>query len=132
MSVHEVNRSVDALTYAARCAWLELNARCTEARVWIVLLETLRTPERLEWLIEHGKSWSHLSYHLPSEEDGKAAAFDAAPIVSLSSSILRVINWDPDHRHWGIYVDIGVKLGLESGANWSQKDWSHMQLQRRR
>ena len=131
MSVHDINRSIDDLTYAMRCAWLELAARCTEQRVWIVLLETLRTPERAAWLVAQGKSWTTKSYHTPGK-DRKAAALDAAPIVGVSSSILKVINWDPDHRHWGIYVGIAQQIGLECGAEWKQADWSHVQLQRRR
>jgi len=132
MSVHDINRSVDALTYTMRHAWLELNARCTEQRVWLVLLETLRSPERLAWLIDHGKSWSTHSYHLPAWEDRKAAALDAAPITGIVGGTLKVINWNPDHRHWGIYVDIAKSIGLEVGAEWGQQDWSHVQLQRRR
>lgn len=132
MEVHEVVRDSNLLTYTMRQAWLEHSARCAEQRVWLVFLESLRTPERLEWLIANGKSWSHKSYHLAGEEDGKAAAYDAAPVRDVKGGLLDVINWDAEHPHWYIYVETALKLGLEVGAQWKQKDWSHVQLQRRR
>ena len=132
MSVEDTDRDPDHLTYTMRQAWLEHNARCAERRVWLILLETLRSPARLEWLIANGKSWSSKSFHLASKEDSKAAAYDAAPITRIDGGTLKVINWNSSHAHWQIYVETALLLGLECGANWSQQDWSHVQLQRRR
>lgn len=132
MSVEEAIRDPDLLTYTMRCAWLELEARCAERRVWLILLETLRSKERLAWLIANGKSWSKKSYHLPAKEDGLAAALDAAPIVQISGGTLEKINWNKKHAHWDIYVEQALKIGLECGAQWAQEDYSHVQLQRRR
>ena len=132
MNTGFIDRTIAGLTYSLRHAWLELNARCAEARVWLVFLESLRSPERLEWLIANGRSWSELSYHIAGKEDGKAAALDAAPILRVTGNVLRDINWDATHRHWSIYVETALVLGLECGAEWTQKDWSHVQLQRRR
>ena len=131
MSVEEADRDPEHLTYAMRCAWSELLVRCAERRVWLVLLETLRSPERLDWLIANGKSWSHRSYHLAGKQDGKAAALDAAPITRIDGGTLKVINWNSGHVHWTIFVEQALKLGLECGAEWEQKDYSHVQLQRR-
>lgn len=132
MGVNDIDRSLDGLTYSLRHAWLELSARCAERRAWLVFLESLRSMERLEWLIANGKSWSSRSYHLPGAEDGKAAALDAAPILKVVGSVLEQINWDPETYQWEVYVETALGLGLECGANWNQKDWSHVQLQRRR
>jgi len=131
MSVEDVIRDPGQLTYTMRQAWLEHSARCAERKVWLILLETLRSEERLRYLIQHGKSWSTRSYHLPGKEDGKAAAYDAAPITRIDGGILRVINWDATHPHWQVYVETALGLGLEVGAHWHQADWSHVQLQRR-
>ena len=132
MRVTETDRDIDHLTYSIRQAWLEHQARCAERRVWLILLETLRSPERLEWLIQNGRSWSRKSFHLATKEDRKAAAYDAAQNTRIDGGTLKVINWNPKHVHWQIYVEEALKLGLEVGANWSQQDWSHTQLQRRR
>jgi hypothetical protein len=132
MSVHDVDRRIGSLTYTMRHGWFELQAQAAERRVWLLLIETLRSPERLTWLIDDGRSWSKRSYHLAGKEDGKAAALDAAPIVKLSGSIIEQVNWDSTHRHWSIYVEIATSLGLECGAHWTHADWSHVQLQRRR
>ncbi len=132
MSTHEFNRDIDSLTYAARCAWLEHQARCAERRVWLIFLEGLRSPERLEWLIANGRSWSKRSFHLPAKEDGKAAAYDAAPIVRLDGGTLKIIDWNPASSRWQVYAEEAERLGLECGATWKQQDWSHCQLQRRR
>jgi hypothetical protein len=132
MNVETVDRDLEHLTYTMRAAALELVARCAERRVWLVILETLRSPERLAWLISQGRSWSSRSYHLAGKEDGQAAALDAAPILRVDGSTLQKINWNADHAHWHIYVEQALQLGLECGAEWRQKDWSHVQLQRRR
>jgi len=132
MSIQDANRSIDGLTYTTRCAWLEHQARCAERRVWLIFLESLRSPRRLEWLIANGRSWSKRSYHLAAKEDGKSAAYDAAPILRIDGGTLKVINWNAAHPHWQIYAEEADKLGLECGATWKQKDWSHCQLQRRR
>lgn len=132
MSVHDIDRNLQHLTYTMRQAGTELIARCAEQRVWVVVLETLRSPERAAWLVKEGKSWSNRSFHTPSSEDHLSAAMDAAPIINIRGSLLRTINWDPKHSHWSIYVEEALKLGLECGAQWTHKDWSHVQLQRRR
>jgi hypothetical protein len=132
VGVQDTDRDPDHLTYTMRQAWLEHSARCAERRVWLVLLETLRSPERLQWLIDNGKSWSKRSFHLASREDGKAAAYDAAPITRIDGGTLKIINWNPSTAAWEVYVDTALRLGLECGAKWSQADWSHVQLQRRR
>jgi hypothetical protein len=132
MTVEDVDRDLEHLTYTLRAAALELVARCAERRVWLVILETLRNPERLAWLIAQGRSWSSRSYHLAGKEDGLAAALDAAPILRVTGSTLQKIEWNAAAPAWQIYVEQALQLGLECGAEWSRKDWSHVQLQRRR
>jgi hypothetical protein len=130
MGVYEIDNRLDGLTYCMRHAAPELIAKCAERRVPVLVLETLRNEERLEWLIEAGKSWSRNSYHLPGD-DGLSAAMDAAPILRVDASIVRAVNWDPTHRQWAIYLEEAERLGLECGARWKRRDWSHVQLQRR-
>lgn len=51
-------------------------------------------------------------------------AVDCAPVEQDGK-----INWNANHPHWKLMEEIGVSLGLTSGANWKRlKDAPHFQL----
>ena len=60
-----MSRQLNHLTPERRVKAIEFLARLTEARIHVVLVDTLRTVEEHEANVAAGRSWTKLSRHLP-------------------------------------------------------------------
>jgi hypothetical protein len=98
--------------------------------VWLIVVDTLRTPEEQAEYLRTGASKTSNSLHLPQPDCGLSHAMDSAPILDLNeTNIVKAIQWDPKHPSWKVYVEEAKKLGLVCGADWGW-DYSHVQLQK--
>lgn len=95
----------------------ELLARCVEARIPVVIVETLRTQEQQDKNIAAGVSWTQHSKHLTGH------AIDIALVAVLS-----IKGWAPDHPQWERIGKIGESLGLTWGGRWKRRDCPHFEI----
>jgi hypothetical protein len=92
--------------------------------VEVKLIETLRHPDRQQYYLTIGSSWTKNSKHLAQPPYGLALAFDIVPI-----SVLRLRNWAPEHPVWNVLGDRGREVGLSWGGDyWLNKDKPHFYL----
>ena len=96
----------------------KLLARCADAGVFLVVVDTLRTPEEHARNLAAGVSWTTRSKHL----DG--LAIDVCPVRLLSEK-----GWAPWHPDWQKIGEIGEALGLRWGGRWKQRDMGHFEAQ---
>lgn len=127
-----MSRSLDDLCPFFEPYCYELIARCASRRVWLLILDTLRTPEEQEENLRKGVSKTRNSLHLPQRWcnvcQGLSHAMDAAPIRDLQeTNLVKAIQWDPKHPSWQVYGEEAKKLGLVWGGSWGW-DFSHIQV----
>jgi hypothetical protein len=77
----------------------------------LLLIETLRTPERQRELVAAGTSWTRKSKHLPQHPHGLALAFDIA-----IEDYIHTKHWNPAGPLWQDLGRIALGLGLEWGV----------------
>lgn len=130
-----MSRDLNHLCPRFRPLAFELIARCAERRVWLIVLDTLRTPAEQAQYLAAGTSKTLNSLHLPQtwcsvcgHAGGLSHAMDAAPIADLNeTNVVKAIQWDVKHPSWKIYGEIAVGLRLVWGGNWGW-DMSHTQM----
>ena len=124
-----MSRSLDDLDYRIRGAVFEFLARCTEARIPVVVVDTLRTPEEQEENIARGVSWTQNSKHLPQPETGKSLAIDVAPFDVYQLTGPDKIRWDANDPVWLKIGILGEKCGLKWGGRWKapHRDLGHFE-----
>lgn len=142
-----MSRSLDHLCPRFRPLAFELIARCAGRKVWLIVVDTLRTPEEQAEYLKTGASRTSNSLHLPQVNcphcglttksgrvpggfKGLSHAMDAAPILDLdATSAVKAIQWDVKHPSWKVYGEEAKRLGLVWGGDWGW-DFSHVQMPR--
>jgi D-alanyl-D-alanine carboxypeptidase-like protein len=117
-----MSRALNDLTPHFRAIVTELLARCAEAGVPVLIVETLRTPEQHALNLQLGVSWIGHSKHL----DG--LAIDLCPYLQFNLHGPDKLQWDSDDKAWQTIGAIGEKLGLRWGGRWTQRDMGHFEL----
>lgn len=93
----------------------------TQQRIYVVVIETLRTPKRQQELYDDGRSETLNSLHLSGN------AIDLAPVRYYDGRV-REINWNTSDPLWSKIGSLGESLGLEWGGRWeSFPDFVHFQ-----
>jgi len=93
-----------------------------EHRIYVIIIETLRTEDRQRFLLETGKSQTLKSKHL----DGKA--IDIVPIIEYNYPRVKSVGWDTTHPVWQEIAKIAKSHGLKWGGDWrSFKDYVHFE-----
>lgn len=133
-----MSRDLDHLCPRFRGLAFELIARCAERKVWLVIIDTLRTPTEQAKYLESGASKTLNSLHLPQtwclvcgHAGGLSHAMDAAPIRDLDENVVKQVQWDAGHPSWKAYGAAAKSLGLVWGGDWGW-DFSHVQVPRTR
>lgn len=125
-----MDTSLDHLTPEFRPLAMELIARCVEARIPVVIINTLRTPAQQETELLEGNSWTKNSKHLPQPPSGLSDAIDIAPMSQYTGHGAIKIDWNPKDPNWAIIGSIGMKLGLRWGNNFPKPDLGHFEYVR--
>lgn len=117
-----MSRKLDDLTSRFRPLAVEFLARLTEARIPIVIIDTLRTPAEQAANIARGVSWTTRSKHLIGE------AIDVAPFEEWRVNGANKLLWDAKHPQWQRIGEIGESCGLVWGGRWkSTPDLGHFE-----
>jgi hypothetical protein len=116
-----MSRRLDDLAPVFRPLAIELIARCVEAGIGVMIVDTLRTPEEHAENLRRGVSWTSRSKHL----DG--LAIDLAPYDVYALAGPDKLMWDSANPVWGKLGAIGERLGLRWGGRWRQKDMGHFE-----
>jgi len=111
-----VSRSLNDLDSRFRPLAFELIARCTEARICVIIVDTLRTVEEQKDNIRRGVSWTQNSKHLPQPPEGKSLAIDIAPYHTYLLNGPDKLEWDRNDPVWKRIGEIGERLGLKWGV----------------
>ena len=116
-----MSRALNDLDSRLRPVAFEHIARCIEAKVPIMIVDTLRTEAEQIINVASGVSWTMKSKHLPQPPENKSLAYDLAPYEVYQADGPDKLNWNEDHPHWKIIGDIGVSLGLKWGVRKNNK-----------
>lgn len=111
-----MSRSLNDLDYRVRSTVFEFLARCAEAGIPIIIVDTLRTPEEQAANIAKGVSWTTNSKHLPQAETKKSLAIDVAPFDVYQLHGPDKLKWDGSDPVWQRIGIIGEKCGLKWGG----------------
>lgn len=122
-----MSRLLNDLDYRIRNVAFEFFARCAEARLPLMLIDTLRTEEEQKDNIARKVSWTMNSLHLPQKPDGKALAFDVCPYAVFQLHGPDKLQWDSSDPAWMKIGAIGEALNLRWGGRWKQKDMGHFE-----
>lgn len=99
----------------------ELLAKCTEAGIAVMVVDTLRTPTEHAANLAKGVSWTKNSKHLTGD------AIDICPYSTWDAHGPDKLQWDAADPVWNKIGAIGESVGLRWGGRWAQKDLGHFE-----
>jgi peptidoglycan LD-endopeptidase CwlK len=112
---------LDDLSDRFRPLAIELLARCVEAGIPVMVVDTLRTPAEHAANLAAGVSWTTRSKHLTGD------AIDICPYDTYALTGPDKLRWDERDPVWYRIGAIGEALGLRWGGRWTQKDMGHFE-----
>lgn len=89
---------------------VELIARCVEAGIMVMIVDTLRTPAEQQANVAKGVSWTLNSKHLTGD------AIDVCPYETYALHGPDKLKWDDTDPAWQRIGQIGEALGLKWGV----------------
>lgn len=116
-----MSRALDDLDPRFKPLACYLLARCVEAGIQIMIVDTLRTPAEHAANLASGVSWTQRSKHL------EGLAIDICPYDTYQLAGPDKLKWDSSDPVWQRIGAIGEKLGLRWGGRWAQKDLGHFE-----
>lgn len=119
-------------------------ARCVEAGIMVMVVETYRSQEAHEEDVKNGRSWVEKSKHqnttkrtipgdarvdIPTRLVNLPAslAIDVAPYDQYQLYGADKLQWNADDPVWQRLGEIGESLGLKWGGRWKRRDMAHFQ-----
>jgi peptidoglycan LD-endopeptidase CwlK len=117
-----MSRALNDLDIRFKPIAIELLARITEARIPVLIVDTLRTPAEHQVNLANGTSWTNHSKHL----DG--LAIDIVPYKTYDLHGPDKLQWDNSDPVWQTIGKIGKSLGLRWGGDWTKKDMGHFEM----
>lgn len=117
-----MSRALDTLSLRFRPLAVELLARCVEAGLCVMIVDTLRTPAEHAANLARGVSWTTHSKHLSGD------AIDLCPYMTWQLHGPDKLQWDPADPAWAMLGRLGEDLGLRWGGRWRQKDLGHFEF----
>lgn len=107
-----MSRALSDLHPSFRPLAVELLARCVEAGIMVLIVDTLRTPAEHADNLARGVSWTTHSKHL----DG--LAIDICPFSVYDLHGQDKLQWDETDPIWIRIGVIGEAIGLRWGGRW--------------
>ena len=105
-----MSRRLDDLSPRMRPLAVELIARCVEAGIMVLIVDTLRTPEEQQANVAKGVSWTLKSKHLTGD------AIDICPYETYALAGPDKLRWDEADPVWQRIGQIGETIGLKWGV----------------
>lgn len=124
-----MSRKLNDLCPKVRPTFFEFLARCVEQGVFVLIVDTLRTPEEQAANIARDVSWTLNSKHLPQTECGcgLSHAMDVAPYDVWQLHGPDKLQWNGGDPVWAKIIAIAEGLGLSSGKNFPKPDLGHFE-----
>lgn len=116
-----MSRRLDDLSPDFKPLAIELLARCVEAGLSVMIIDTLRTPAEHADNLARGVSWTTRSLHLTGD------AIDICPYAQYDAHGADKLLWEAGDPIWQKIGAIGEALGLTWGGRWTKKDMGHFQ-----
>lgn len=117
-----MSRALDDLDPRFRPLAVELLARLVEAKLPVLIVDTLRTPAEHALNLANGVSWTDHSKHL----DGLAMDVVPYSLYTIAPGGDK-LEWDNAHPAWQTIGRIAHDLGLRWGGDWQQQDMGHVE-----
>jgi peptidoglycan L-alanyl-D-glutamate endopeptidase CwlK len=118
-----MSRALDDLVPEMRSKAFELIARCCEAGIPVMIIDTLRTEAEQRQYVARGVSWTLNSKHLTGH------AIDLCPYAQFELHGPDRLAWNTDEPAWQVIGEIGEQLGLTWGGRWNRTpDYGHFEL----
>lgn len=119
-----MSRKLDDLSARMVPLAMQLIARCAEAGIPVLIVDTLRTPEEQAANVAKGVSWTLKSKHLTGD------AIDICPYATYQLHGPDKLQWDGSDPVWKTIGAIGETLGLKWGVfkNGVQIDPGHFEF----
>lgn len=116
-----MERALDALSPRFKPMAIELLARCVEAGIPVMVIQTRRTVAEHEANVAAGVSWTKHSKHIDGD------AIDICPFEQYQLHGPDKLRWDANDPVWQRIGPIGEALGLRWGGRWTVKDMGHFE-----
>ena len=116
-----MSRALNDLDPVFRPRAMELLARCVEAGIMVMVVDTFRTPEEQAINIAKGVSWTLHSRHLVGK------AIDICPFDQWNLHGPDKLKWDPTDPVWQALGQLGKRIGLLWGGDWQRRDLGHFE-----
>lgn len=123
-----MSRRLDDLDVGFKLKVFEFLARCIEAGLPVMVVDTLRTPREQKENLRRGVSWTTHSKHLPQPPDRKSKAIDICPYLQYSLHGPDKLQWDADDPAFQTIGKIGEALGFTWGGRWKKRDMGHFEM----
>lgn len=121
-------------------------AKCVEAQIMVMVVETWRSQAAHEEDVKNGRSWVQTSKHQNMIERQLEAgeldlwneqvinwrfpaslAIDIAPYEVYQLNGPDKLEWDADDPAWALIGMLGESIGLKWGGRWPVKDMAHFE-----
>lgn len=118
-----MSRALDDLSPRMLPLAMELLARCAEAGIMVMIVDTRRTTEEQQLNVAKGVSWTLRSKHLTGD------AIDICPYETYALHGPDKLQWNTDDPVWKRIGEIGQNIGLKWGVikNGQQIDPGHFE-----
>lgn len=116
-----MSRRLDDLSPRFKPLAIELLARCVEAGIPVLVIDTLRTPAEHAANLARGVSWTTRSKHLDGD------AIDICPFDVYQLHGPDKLQWNGADPVWSRLGAIGEQLGLRWGGRWRVRDLGHFE-----
>lgn len=115
------SRKLNDLSERFRPLAVELLARCVEAGLAVLIVETRRTIAEHRANVARGVSWTNHSKHIDGD------AIDLAPYDIYELHGADKLQWNSGDPAWQRMGVIGETLGLVWGGRWTHRDMGHFE-----
>jgi len=126
-----MSRRLNDLSPRLRPLAVELLARCAEAGIAVLVVDTVRTPQEHALNLTNGVSWTLHSKHLDGRIRGwpwaGSDAIDLAPYEQYQLHGAKKLEWDAVDPVWLRLGLLGESLGLRWGGRWQTPDLGHFE-----
>lgn len=116
-----MSRKLDDLSPRFRPFAVEFLARLAEARIPVVIVDTIRTPEEHAQNLARGVSWVKHSRHIDGD------AMDVCPFEEYNINGRNKLAWDGSLSVWAKIGAIAESVGMTWGGRWAKKDLGHVE-----
>lgn len=111
-----------------------------EQRLFVLIVDTLRTTQEQDAYLAQGTSWVSRSKHLSQRHcpvcgdwynstgaKGLSHAIDLCPLLEYHERGSNKLNWSADNPTWEEIGKLAELYGLGWGGRWRQKDLGHIE-----